>query len=231
MDFPVVVTESTAYGNDIGRKFISEPGVRIRDCESSAPQTKEEKIKDYIATVHQLRKQEGIFLEMANHIQSQRNSIGGDFVAMTEDLLKIRKEYDHRIIDYKDLAKTDSLENIKQLEDLHSLILDEMIYRIYISNDIKSNKITLQMHNLYTKVLNKNIKTLDLDGNSDSEIFKGEDLPQDLVQTMKNKLLEFQIINLNKMLHKIAPLNTHVQSESCDADKITNQIALMIQNS
>jgi hypothetical protein len=61
----MAVTEIPSYGNEIGRQIISETGFSMKDPESSVPENQEDQIKNYIATVSQFRKQEGIFPEMS----------------------------------------------------------------------------------------------------------------------------------------------------------------------
>ncbi|KAA1083909.1 hypothetical protein PGT21_011122 [Puccinia graminis f. sp. tritici] len=70
----------------------------------------------------QFRKQEGIFPEMKNHIQCQRISTGEDFIAMRQDLLRIKKEYNQKLVYYKELAETDLLRSIKILEAFHLVL-------------------------------------------------------------------------------------------------------------
>ncbi|KAA1119335.1 hypothetical protein PGT21_022486 [Puccinia graminis f. sp. tritici] len=224
-----LVTEKTAYGSDLGRQIISEAGVSIRDPQYSVTENKEERIKNYIATVSQFRKQEGIFPEMKNHIQCQRISTGEDFIAMRQDLLRIKKEYNQKLVYYKELAETDLLRSIKILEAFHLVILEEMIYKIYKSNDTKSNKITLQMCNLDTETLQKHFPLTGPKWKSDSgSSFKGEELPQDVVETIKKKVLEGHLIKMNEILHKIGSFKRVFQRFG--VYQIANNIALKIQN-
>jgi hypothetical protein len=148
---------------------------------------------------------------------------------MRQDLLSVRKEYNQNIIYYKELAEIDLLRSIRKLEAFHSVILEEIIYKIYKSNDTKSNKITLQMCNLDTEILQKNLPILDPKWRYNSgSSFKGEELPQDIVETIKKKVLEGQLIQLNKLLHKIGSFKRVFQRFG--VDQIENDIALKIQN-